>query len=152
MTRRRVEFLAWIDGRLAAGDRGKQEQGGDEACRSKHQGLWSAEMLNFSCAARSALAFMLLAGLAACSSGETAFERPNTSPATREADYADCRSEAKATTRQSVGIDEDIAASSADSHIGGDYATRLSNSTGAGESEFGAVLETCMQAKGYRPQ
>ena len=108
-------------------------------------------MLNFSCLLNRAMLAGAVLGLAACAARDAGWQRPGTSDATRGADYADCRSEAKSLTGTALGIDQDIASSrGSDWQKSGDYNTRSQQNSGSDADSFSQVLSSCMADKGYQ--
>ncbi|HEV2672958.1 MAG TPA: hypothetical protein VGV37_00355 [Aliidongia sp.] len=94
----------------------------------------------------------MLAGLAACSTGARNWTKSGGDDNQRNADYAECRSEMRAVTKQSADIDQDITASrGGDWRKMGDYGSQRSQLTG-GDADYAAqIMQSCMTDKGYRP-
>jgi hypothetical protein len=108
-------------------------------------------MLNFSCLPRRAMLAAAFLGLAACTARDAGWQRPNTSDATRAADYRDCRGEAKSLTGPALGIDQDIASSrGSDWEKSGQYTMRSEQNSGSDADSFSEVLSSCMVDKGYQ--
>jgi hypothetical protein len=97
-------------------------------------------------------AIAVLAGLAACSTGARNWAKPGGTDSQRSADYAECRSQMRAVTKQSADIDQDITASrGSDWRKLGNYDTQQSRLS-QGDSDYaGQVMHDCMADKGYRP-
>jgi hypothetical protein len=98
-------------------------------------------------------AIVALVGLAACAdnSGAKNWGKTGVSDSQRTADYAECRSEMRAVTRQSDNIDQDITASrGSDWRKVGQYSSQQSQLAGVDADYAAQVLRDCMQTKGYR--
>jgi hypothetical protein len=97
-------------------------------------------------------AIVAVAGLAACAShADRNWDRPGVSDNQRAADYAECRSEMRAVTKQSDNINQDITASrGSDWRRMGDYDSQQSQLAGADSDYAARVLHDCMKDKGYR--
>jgi hypothetical protein len=149
VARRRVEFLAGIDGGFASADRDSEEGTGYERANPDHEQIRDYNMLNFSCLARAALLCGGLVGLAACA-GDGNWQRANTADAVRAADYRHCRGEAKSAAGSQLGINQDIAASrGGDWRNEGDYTLQSERNSGSADAAFSFVLSSCMEDKGY---
>ncbi|GGF22199.1 hypothetical protein GCM10011611_30330 [Aliidongia dinghuensis] len=97
-------------------------------------------------------AILLLAGVAACTTGARNWARPGVSESQRSADYNECRSQMRAVMKQSYDIDQDISSSlGSDWRRLGQYNTQQSQLS-QGDADSGAqVMRNCMTDKGYRP-
>jgi hypothetical protein len=97
-------------------------------------------------------AIVALVGLAACAnSGAKNWSKSGVSDSQRDADYAECRSEMRAVTRQSDNIDQDITASrGSDWRRVGQYNSQQSQLAGVDADYAAQVLTDCMLTKGYR--
>ncbi len=96
-------------------------------------------------------AIVLLAGLAACASGARNWSRPGVSDNQRAADYAECRSQMRAVSKQNDDIDQDITASrGSDWRRLGQYNSQQSQLSGADADYAAQVMRSCMKDKGYQ--
>ncbi|HLZ65295.1 MAG TPA: hypothetical protein VKQ29_03635 [Aliidongia sp.] len=93
----------------------------------------------------------MLAGLAACASGARNWAKPGVSDSQRSADYAQCRSEMRAVSKQSNDIDQDITATrGGDWRKVGQYNSQQSQLAGADSDYAAQVMRSCMKDKGYQ--
>ena len=97
-----------------------------------------------------ALAGLTLAGCA--NSGARNWARPGASDAQRSTDYAQCRSEMRAATRQNDDIDQDITASrGSDWRKVGQYNSQQYQVAGSDADYAAHILANCMKDRGYNP-
>jgi hypothetical protein len=100
---------------------------------------------------RAAAIVGLVLGLAACASGAKNWSKPGVSDSQRASDYAQCRSEMRAVSKQSADIDQDITASrGGDWRKYGQYDSQSSQVSGADADYAAQVMRDCMKDKGYR--
>lgn len=97
-------------------------------------------------------AIAALVGVAACAdSGYKNWGKPGVSDSQRSADYAQCRSEMRAVSKQSDDINQDITASrGGDWRKLGEYNGQQSQLAGSDANYAAQVLHDCMKDKGYR--
>jgi len=98
------------------------------------------------------VAIVCLLGLAGCASGAKNWAKSGGTDAQRSADYAQCQSAVKGTTRRERNIDQDIAASrGGDWRNAGQYNYQQSQIGSSDEDYARRLMLSCMQGKGYRP-
>lgn len=96
-------------------------------------------------------AIVTLAGLAACASGARNWTKPGASDSQRAADYAQCRSQTRAVSKQNDDIDQDIAASRGnDWRRLGQYNSQQSMLSQSDADYAAQVMRSCMKDKGYQ--
>jgi hypothetical protein len=89
--------------------------------------------------------------LAGCG-GTGGWTKAGTSPATAEADFADCRGQARAATRRDDAIDADIMASRGqDWQRAGTLSIKRDDMAMSNRGWAEQIIDRCMAAKGYAP-
>src|SRR5437879_6354078 len=90
--------------------------------------------------------------LAGCGGGADRWSKAGISPQTAEADFAECRSEARAATRRDDAIDADIMASRGqDWQRAGTLSIKRDDMAMSTRGWAEQIIDRCMSAKDYAP-
>ena len=109
-----------------------------------------SDRLIFSCLYRALLPVLLLSGCASAASG---WQKGGVTDTQRNADYAECKSEMRASVGSRLGVDQDIESTrGSDWRQSGTYDMNVSSNSGADRDYANHVLYSCMVDKGYHPR